>query len=522
MTRPISSPTRSRKSYILPLWFERFMAVVILLNYLLILFDLSYIPFRDFWLQGRVQTLVKIGPFEQKIPPDPFQLLPISVAPWYDWVKGIEPYRSTEQYLERVDDLIQAIDPTDLPNIQGNTASNLPNQPNLTARSGDDLESILADLRQRSEDMIRTNPFQLANKTGALETLKNKMRLQVFGTTQASATQAFQTFWTKEYLFKNGLAEQLLFFNSQIRPLIEVNYFRAIAENGYPVDNFPLLDFPFFILFFADFLVRTRVISQNNKNVSWFDAMLWRWYDAFLLIPIFRWLRIIPLVIRLEQAQLINLTPVKTQFAQGFVAIIAEEMTEVLVIRVIDQMQALIRRGKLRELLNQQRKYVDINDQNEIVEITRVVAQVMIDKVLPQIQPDVEKFLIYNIDQVLRQSKPYQQLQLLPGVRSLQAQVMTQLIGQIYERTLEVLQSFLQEDPVFDELLENLVVNLSQTTNKEMKAGKSLDNIENLLTDLLEEVKINYVNELSQTDIDRIIEETRILRQAHRLNNPNR
>jgi tRNA C32,U32 (ribose-2'-O)-methylase TrmJ len=141
----------------------------------------------------------------------------------------------------------------------------------------------------------------------------------------------------------------------------------------------------------------------------------------------------------------------------------------------------------------------------------------MLEKVLPQIQPDVEKFLIYNIEQILSQSTPYQQLQVLPGVRSLQTQMMNQIIGQLYERTLEALQSLLKQDPVFDELLENLVENLRQTTHREMTAKQSFSTIETLLTELMEEVKINYVKELSQTDIDRIVEESRALRQLNRL-----
>jgi hypothetical protein len=95
--------------------------------------------------------------------------------------------------------------------------------------------------------------------------------------------------------------------------------------------------------------------------------------------------------------------------------------------------------------------------------------------------------------------------------------MMTQIIGQLYERTLEALQSLLKQDPVFDELLENLVENLRKTTHQEMTAKQSLSTIENLLTELMEEVKINYVKELSQTDIDRIVEESRALRQINRL-----
>jgi hypothetical protein len=463
---------------------------------------------------------VKIGPFEQRIPKEPFRILFFSIAPYYDWVKGIEPYRSTEKYLERVDQLTQKVaqNPT---LITGKNSTLTENETiKNSTNTGDNVDEILADLREKSKEMISTNPFQLANKTGALERIKNKMRARVYGTKDSSATEAFETFWTKEYLLQNGFSNELMFFYRDIRPLMQTNYFRAIGENSQPVDNFPLLDFPFFVIFLTDFLIRTRLISRRYPGISWFDAMLWRWYDAFLLIPVFRWLRIIPLVIHLDQAKFINLNKIRAQFVQGFVAVIAEEMTEVLVIRLIDQMQDLIRRGKLREVLDNQgqRSYVDINNQNEIVEITRIVSQVMLDKVLPQIQPDVEKFLIYNIEQILSRSTPYQQLQMLPGVRPLQTQIMTQLIGQLYERTLEALQTLLKEDPIFDKLLATLVTNLRQTTNKEMMQKHNLATIEMLLNDLLEEIKINYVKELSQADIDSIIETTRTLRQTNRLN----
>ncbi|MGF1481556.1 MAG: hypothetical protein ACFB4I_19080 [Cyanophyceae cyanobacterium] len=39
----------------LPLWWDRVVAIAAALNLLLVLFDLTYIPLRDFWLQGRVR-----------------------------------------------------------------------------------------------------------------------------------------------------------------------------------------------------------------------------------------------------------------------------------------------------------------------------------------------------------------------------------------------------------------------------------------------------------------------------------
>jgi len=359
------------------------MAILGLLNLLLVIFDLSYIPLRDFWLEGRVQLLVKIGTFEEEFPQHPVKVLPLRVSDWYDWVKGIEPYRDTKQYLERVEELNSQINQVAL---QQETERNL----QLT-------DDMLAELRSLSIKMIETNPFQAANKTGTLERIKNKMRLHVKGTKDkdASAKKSFQVFWSREYLKENGFREELNFFDREIKPLIETNYFRPVGENGEPVDNFILLDLLFFPLFLIDFLSRTWFISRRHTGLSWFDAMLWRWYDALLLIPVFRWLRVIPVTIRLNEAQLLDLHRIQKQASQGFVATIAEDLTEVVIIRVVNQLQGSIRQGKLSNFLTQQngREYIDLNDINETAELVKLMANLIVNEVMPKIRPDVEALL---------------------------------------------------------------------------------------------------------------------------------
>ena len=91
--------SRSQKRLAVPLWYERLLALILLANYGLVIFDLTYIPLRDFWLQGRVQLNIKVGPIEQEFPKPPLRILPFDITPYYDWVKGIEPYRSTTAYL---------------------------------------------------------------------------------------------------------------------------------------------------------------------------------------------------------------------------------------------------------------------------------------------------------------------------------------------------------------------------------------------------------------------------------------
>ncbi len=495
-----SASSRSPFRWMVPLWFERLMALLLLANYGLVLFNLSYIPLRDFWLQGRVQATFKIGPWEKEIPNPPVRILPIAIAPAYDWVKGIEPHRSTEAYLKLVEQLTKAIDQQAL---AGQTQNGVPD---------DGIEVILSQLRDQSKQMIQENPFQVANKTGALERIKNKMRLHVFGDRDASATESFQTFWSSDYLLKHGTRDQLQFFDEQIRPLIASNYFRAVGENGQPVDNFPLLDFPFFVIFLMDFLVRTRLTSLRYPGVTWGDAMIWRWYDFFLFLPVFRWLRIIPLTIRLDQAQLINLNQIRRQAVQGFVALIAEEMTEVIIVRLITQMQSVITQGTVRAWLSQTSKpYIDLNNRNELLEITRIVTEMMVKKVLPSLQPDIETFVLYNLERSLSQTPGYQQLQRLPGVTAMQAQMLKQMVDRLYGELLAILQGLIKEDRRVNELLDKIGTNFSQSLNQELQAHHNLETIEGLMVEFLEEFKLNYIQRLSESEIERILEEARAL-----------
>ena len=478
----------------LPLWWDRLVAIAAVVNLLLVLFDLTYVPLRDFWLQGKIRLgYFKIGPLQSE--GYKIKLLPEAAThllTQYDVIKGIVPDRDTAQYLEQIDRLERVGDRRlDSPGV----------------------EAILADLRRRSVEIIDTNPFELANKTGTLEQIKNRMREHI-PNPKDSAKQAFQEFWTSNYL-RDRPNQELQFFEAEIRPLIERNYYRPIGENGEFVNNFGLIDFPFFCLFALDFLARTWNISRRRAGVSWLDAMLWRWWDIFLLIPLWRWLRVIPVVIRLHEADLgINLHPIQKQASQGLVAGIAEDVTEVVIVRIINQIQDSIRSGDVAKLLAQRNaEYVDINQTDEPSELAKLVAHTTVYKVLPTIKPDVEALLQYNIEKILHQTPLYGGLRRLPGVEQLEMALTDQLVKQIYQTAYGVLDGALQEDPVADKLWGRLVEHFSDAIRTELQTEQSLTRIEDLLTDLLEEVKINYVERLSHEDVEEILEQTRALRQ---------
>ena len=362
------------------------MALIAVINLLIVAFDLSYVPLRDFYLSGEI-TIGGINTAYVEFAGIELDLLPETASEFitqYDIVKGILPNRDTEEYLTKVAQLEQEI------TVNGVNSANA--------------NALFGDIRRRSIEIIQTDAFSEANKTGSLERIKNRMRSHI-PNQDNSAKTSFWRYWTADY-FDGKVAEELAFFNLEIKPLFETNYYRVIGENGGYVDYFGYIDFPFGVLFALEFLGRSWFISRRRVGVSWLDAMLWRWYDLFFLLPIWRWLRVIPVTIRLNQAQLIDLTAIQKQVSQGLVAGIAEDVTEVVIIRLINQVQTSVRNGDIGRLLDQQttNPYIDINDTNEIIELVRILAKVTADRVLPAIQPEVETLLEYSVDKALKQS----------------------------------------------------------------------------------------------------------------------
>ncbi|MCC5662416.1 hypothetical protein LC653_00315 [Nostoc sp. CHAB 5784] len=450
------------------LWFERIMAITATVNLGLVLFNLSYVPWRDFYLR--------------KLP----QIIQI-----YDPIKGIEPHRDTKSYLETVDALEEQVRQTGLESSQVNNR--------------------LIQISRLSSEMIDSNPFAGVNKSGTLEKIKKRMRSHIGN---ESAKQSFATFWSQPYLSQNGWVKEINFFNESIRPLIASNYFRQIGENGEFVDNFWIIDLPFVILFGVELLGRTFLIRRQHPGFSWLEALLWRWYDLFLLLPFWRWLRILPVLIRLDQVRLLNLHPVRKQINQGIVANFAEELTEIVVVRVINQVQGSIQKGELTRWLSQQenlRPYIDINNVNEVEAIAGLLVKTIVYQVLPEIQPAIVAILRHNIETVFHQVPVYRNLQNLPGVGQAQTQLSEQLATQITTNLYKTLVSAV-EDPVGAKLTSQLVETFSKVLGSQINEKHVLSEIQSLLFDFLEEIKLNYVQRLSQEDIDQIIEQTRQLR----------
>lgn len=478
---PLQKLTIRKHTLTKKLLFERVMAAIAIANLTLVIIDLIYIPWRNFWLQGNIKLInLKIN---VPLPP---------ITKWYDPVKGIEPHRDTARYL--------------------NTVNQLEKQILETGLQSPEVETLLAETRLQSTEIIDTNPFEVANKTGTLEKIKNRMRRHL---ANESAKESFREFWSYTFLSQRGWQQELAYFKTEIQPLIETNYFRPVGENGQPVDFFfERIDWIFFLIFSIELVGRVIYISRTHKGVTWREAIIWRWYDIFLLLPFWRWLRVIPVYMRLKQCKIRRFDRLQRQLNQIFIANFAEEIIEVVVVGVIDQMQDSIQRGDLSDWLahSQNRPYIDLNNTDEVAEISNIVTKLAVYRILPKVQPDIEALLRHNIESVLQSLPAYRNFQAIPGFSNIPKQLTEKLVTEISQATYEGLTSAI-EDPVGAKLSGNLVNHLGEAIAQEVKNQHTIERIQSLLIDMLEEIKINYVERLSQEDMEQIIEQTRKLRQ---------
>ncbi|GAA6623487.1 hypothetical protein [Scytonema sp. NUACC26] len=450
-------------------WFNRLIAIIAVINLFLVFFDLSYVPWRNLYVL--------------EIP---------SLTQLYDPIKGIEPHRDTQNYLNKVYQLEEQVSHIGL------------HSPNT--------ENLLEELRVKSDEMIKENPFAVANKSGTLEKIKNLMRDRMG---IESAHQAFRLFWSEAHFETAGWQPEIQFFKTQIQPLIQTNYYRKIGINGRFINLFWQIDLPFVALFFLDFLGRTFLRSRQQIGLTWQQAMVRRWYDIFLLLLFWRWLRVIPVIVRLNQARLLNLNFVRRQINHEFVANFAEDLTEIVAIRLITQIQESIQQGKIINwFLRPQTRhhYIDINNTNEIKAIAKRILQISVYQVVPKIQPDLEILLHRSIHTMLSQSPTYQQLQKVPGFNQLPERLTEKLVTDI-SQTAYTTMTILLKDREVAAISNRLIDNFSAALEVEMQKQQNIQEIRSLLIDLLEEIKINYVKGIAEGGVEKSLQEATQIRK---------
>jgi hypothetical protein len=481
---PAGQTARAQRSW------DRFVAVWASVNLLWVAFDLSYVPLRTFWLQRNLHPIPSV-PLRVPLP-----FLP-DLTPWLDPVKGIEPHPETQAYLDHFQRLDQAL----LSGPQAAASQLLAHQVRLTGA------------------MLESNPFLASGQSATLEKIKHRLRQRA---QRESPRQAAELLLSDQWLALHPWSEERRFWRDQVLPLIATNYWRSIDENARPTDHGWRIDLLLFQWVFAlDILQRVVRLRQRLPGLSWRDAVLRRWFDLPLLLPFWRWLRVVPVVERLQTSRLVNLEPLRAVVSRGVVALLALELFEVLALQLLDGAQGLVRSPRLPQRLRALRSHQSVartEDEQELVELLRIWAPLLLTQVAPRLAPELQGLLDYTLRQSLdrtvvppplRQLKPL--LQVESGIsRQLASGMVDSLLdlsrrsgerlGQRDDRQLELLRQFI--DRFWDELALAL------------ETGTALERSQDLVCALIEGVKGTYLSQINRASIEALIQELDLLMAA--------
>jgi hypothetical protein len=112
----------------------------------------------------------------------------------------------------------------------------------------------------------------------------------------------------------------------------------------------------------------------------------------------------------------------------------------------------------------------------------------------------------------LEQTPGYGILKSVPFVGGVPNQMNQQLIATATEGAYQALVVAL-EDKVAAELVSQLIRNFGKVLVQELQAGKSLDEIQTLLNELVEEVRVNYVDKIAENEVEIVMNAPRPVKQ---------
>ncbi|MBV8886097.1 MAG: hypothetical protein JO235_19180, partial [Chroococcidiopsidaceae cyanobacterium CP_BM_RX_35] len=106
----------------------------------------------------------------------------------------------------------------------------------------------------------------------------------------------------------------------------------------------------------------------------------------------------------------------------------------------------------------------------------------------------------------------YRQLQYVPGISNLPRQTTKRLTKDLSKQAYQSLVR-IWEDPEIAEIVTQLAQSFRDALAAELQKKHNTQEIEEILIDMLEEIKINYVREITEAKIEQIVDEAE---QLHR------
>ena len=455
-------------------WLILVLAVV---NLALVFFDYTYIDLRHVYQQNGWGQLVQS----------------------YDRIKGIEPHRVTDDYVKSAEQAFRLVE----------TA---PEDPATQAA----LDAMIA----KTQAMLKEDPFLVAGLRGVSEQTKNHvrkhiwlknvtseeaLRWQAWSPARAralltlhakpwenlSATRSWSEFWSLDNL-RPKLREEEFWFKSEIKPLMDRNYWQTYGEDGRPNDNFWIIDVFFLPIFLGEFMIRgilgvKRGVYKNFKH--FFES---RWYDAVYFLPVIVYtlpptlqgplhlVRVISVGARMERLGLIN--PVA--IVQARVAKILDMITDIVNVKLLSNYQDGVRSFDLEESMNT----LTPVQRQQLAHLIEKNLNMVVGKVLPDVMDEAERLLTRSAAQALEEAPAYKQFKQLPFFGGLPEQMIQRIITETIAQ-MQVTMLKQVNDPENVRLTKELITAVTESLLRHMAEGGTEEQVKAMVVDVLEEQK---------------------------------
>ena len=176
-----------------------------------------------------------------------------------------------------------------------------------------------------------------------------------------------------------------------------------------------------------------------------------------------------------------------------------------MLLRGIDQLQRVVQEGDVRQMLKaaSKRRYVDINGVDEVQTIAKHLSDLLVYQVLPKTKPELDALLQHSVVGALQQAPAYQGLKFMPGFDGLSAQISHQVVSELSKTLTTTLQEALADEKGAA-LTSRLIASFTEHLQAAIQNADTLDEVRSLIVDLLEEIKINYVEGIAAEDVDQM------------------
>ncbi len=460
------------------------IALIATINFAWIVFDLTYLPLRNFWLNRDLYPL----PSTPLV--IPFKWLP-NITSLYDPIKGIKPHEPSQRYIKHFEELDQRL-----------------SSENINSTKINELLKIQASLINQ---LIERLPYIDSARLGNIDKLKSLLRTKA---KKDSATEASNYLLNKSYLSKVDWQIERLFWQKEIIPLISSNYIRINDKNGNPLNLSWKIDIPFQLIFLLDILIRAGRLKKRLPGISWNNALLRRWIDLPLLIPFWRWLRLIPVTERLSNSRLIQIEPLRAAISQGVVALLAIELFEVFTLRIIDSLQSAIRSPLLPQRIRSLRSHqsVEQKENNEVIQLVLLWIPLLLTKVGPNMRKELIALFDHALNRSLKEEIVPAKLKDVGLVQKAESALSSQLATSMVDTLLELSkgtgQQISKQDPVLEKLGVDTLDRFWEELACTLEQEAILDKSQELLIRFLEEFKLASVKQVkAQGSVDELISE---------------